>query len=87
MQIRVVDVSGSYGSPFAQVVRKILHGWMIREGFKVVFSPKPVIKGSVIVTDSSPNKKSTVSAIPYMPAIFRLTLASVVVRDLLGVNF
>ncbi|MCB2218842.1 MAG: tRNA threonylcarbamoyladenosine dehydratase [Bacteroidetes bacterium] len=82
-QVRVGDVSESYGCPFAQVVRKKLHGWGIRQGFKVVFSPEKVIKESVIVTDNSPNKKSTVGTISYMPAMFGLMVASVVIRELI----
>ena len=37
-QIKIADVSKSYGCPFAQVIRKKLHGWEIRSGFKVIFS-------------------------------------------------
>ena len=84
MQVRVGDVSESFGCPFAQVVRKKIHGWGTREGFKVVFSPEKVIKESVIVTDDSPNKKSTVGTISYMPAVFGLMAASVVIRELSG---
>jgi len=83
-QVRVGDVSESFGCPFAQVVRKKIHGWGIRTGFKVVFSPEKVVKSSVIVTDDSPNKKSTVGTISYMPAVFGLTAASVVIRELIA---
>ncbi|MCF8367870.1 MAG: tRNA threonylcarbamoyladenosine dehydratase [Bacteroidales bacterium] len=82
-QIKVADMAGSYGCQFAQVVRKKLHGWGIRTGFKVVFSPEKVPKHAVIVTDSEANKKSTVGTISYMPAIFGLYIASVVIRDLI----
>ena len=84
-QVRIADVSESFGCPFAQVVRKKIHGWGIREGFKVVFSPEKVRKGSVIVTDDSPNKKSTVGTISYMPAVFGLMAASVVIRELVEI--
>lgn len=83
-QIQVTDVSKSYNCQFAQVVRKKLHGWDIRTGFKVVFSPEAVPKSAVMVTDNETNKKSTVGTISYMPAIFGLTAASVVIRDLIG---
>jgi tRNA A37 threonylcarbamoyladenosine dehydratase len=83
-RVRVGDVSESFGCPFAQVVRKKIHGWGIRTGFKVVFSPEKVIKESVIVTDDAPNKKSTVGTISYMPAVFGLMAASVVIRDLIS---
>lgn len=82
-QIKVADVSESYGCQFAQVVRKKIHGLGIRSGFKVVFSPEPVPKRVVVVTDDLPNKKSTVGTISYMPAMFGMTAASVVIRELI----
>jgi len=83
LQVKVGDIDESYGCQFAQVVRKKLHGLGINTGFTVVFSAEPVVKNSVIVTDDSPNKKSTVGTISYMPAVFGLVAASVVIRDLL----
>ena len=47
-QIKVADVSDSYGCQFAQVVRKKIQGWGIRSGFNVVFSPEPVPKKVVV---------------------------------------
>ena len=82
-QIRTGDISESYGCQFAQVVRKKLHGWGIRTGFKVVYSPEKVPKHAIVITENEANKKSTVGTISYMPAIFGLTAASVVIRDLI----
>lgn len=84
LQIQIADVSKSYGCPFAQVVRKKLHGWGIHSGFKVIFSPEPVPKTAIVITDNTPNKKSTVGTISYMPAIFGLMASSVVIRDLIS---
>jgi tRNA A37 threonylcarbamoyladenosine dehydratase len=56
----------------------------INTGFKVVFSAEPVSKNVMILTDDSPNKKSTVGTISYMPAVFGLIAASVVIRDLIN---
>lgn len=83
-QIKIADVSKSHGCNFAQLVRKRLHGWDIRTGFKVVFSPEPVPKNVVVVTDNELHKKSTVGTISYMPAIFGMNIASVVIRDLIN---
>jgi len=82
-KIQVADISQSHTCPFARLVRKKLHGMGVHEGFKVVFSKEEVNKNAVIVTDSSPNKKSTVGTISYLPGIFGLTAASVVIRHLL----
>jgi tRNA A37 threonylcarbamoyladenosine dehydratase len=84
--IRVEDISKSYGCNFAQVVRKKLHGLNIHSGFKVVFSPEVVPKNVVVITANEANKKSTVGTISYMPAIFGMMVASVVIRDLIRNN-
>jgi tRNA threonylcarbamoyladenosine dehydratase len=83
LQIKVADVGESYGCQFAQVIRKKLHALGINSGFKVVFSAEPVSKNAMVITDNSPNKKTTVGTISYMPAVFGLVAASVVIRDLL----
>jgi len=83
LQVKVADIDDSWGCQFAQAVRKKLHSLGITSGFRVVFSDEPVSKKSVIITDNSPNKKSTVGTISYMPAVFGLIAASVVIRDLL----
>lgn len=83
-QVKVVDVSKSYNCQFVQVLRKKLHGRNIRTGFKVVFSPESVPNSAVMVMGNETNNKSTVGTISYMPAIFGLNAASVVIRDLIG---
>jgi tRNA A37 threonylcarbamoyladenosine dehydratase len=84
VQIRVADLSESYGCIFAHAVRKKLRGLGIKHGFKVIFSPEPVPKNVVVITEGESNKKSTVGTISYMPAMFGLTAASVAIRDLLS---
>jgi len=82
-QIDVVDISKSYNCQFVQCVRKKLHGWEIRSGFKVVFSPLSGLKKALRVIENETNEKSMVGTISYMSAIFELTSASVVIRDLI----
>jgi tRNA A37 threonylcarbamoyladenosine dehydratase len=82
--VKVDDLSRSYGCNFARIVRKKLHGLGIRDGFKVVFSDEMVPEHAVMLTDNEANKKSIVGTISYMPAIFGLTAASVVIRDLIS---
>jgi tRNA threonylcarbamoyladenosine dehydratase len=83
LQIRIADIDESFGCPFAQAVRKKLHGLNIRTGFRVVFSAEPVPEHVRVVTDHEANKKSTVGTISYMPAIFGMMAASVVINGLL----
>ena len=84
-QVQIADVAESYGCRFAFIVRKRLHRLGVRSGFKVVFSPEPVDKERIILTDGEQNKKSIVGTVSWMPAVFGNFCASVVVRDLLKV--
>ena len=67
------------------MLRKKLHKLGIRKGFKVVFSPEEVSRDCV-VEERSENKRSNVGTLSYMPAIFGCFVASVVIRDLVGLN-
>lgn len=81
--LKIADISKSYNCPFAQQIRKILRGHGITKGIKVVFSPEPANKESLMFTDGSNFKKSAYGTISYLPATFGATLASVVIRDLI----
>lgn len=84
-QLRVVDISKTYNCPFAQQVRKNLKAAGIYKGIKVVFSPEEIIKESLMLTDGSNFKKSAYGTISYLPATFGATVASVAIRDIIGV--
>lgn len=83
-QIRIADISESYGCPLARILRKRLHRLGITTGFKVVYSPEEVPQNAMRPCDDEPNKKTTIGTISYMPPIFGCFMASVVIRDLLG---
>ena len=83
-QLKVVDISKTYICPFAQQVRKYLKNKGIRKGIKVVFSPEPPIKESLMLTDGKNYKKSAYGTISYLPATFGAVAASVVIRDLIN---
>lgn len=81
--ITVSDISKSYNCMLARALRKRLHKLGIRKGFKVVFSNQLIEKELVIPDDSSPNKKSIIGTMSYMPALFGCYCASVVIQDLI----
>lgn len=83
-RLQVVDISKTYNCPFAQQIRKLLKKSGIYKGVKVVFSPEEYIKESLMLTDGSNFKKSAYGTISYLPATFGATVASVVIRDLMG---
>lgn len=86
-KLQVVDISKTIICPFAQQVRKSLkRKFNIRSGFKVVFSAEEPVKESLMLTDGSNYKKSAYGTISYLPAVFGAVCASVVIRDLIGVE-
>lgn len=86
-QLKVTDISKTYNCPFAQQVRKQLKDkHKIYKGIKVVFSPEEPIKESLMLTDGSKFKKSAYGTISYLPAVFGAVAASVVIRDIIGLE-
>ncbi len=82
-QLQIADISKTYNCPLARMLRKRLHKVGIRKGFKAVFSPEEAREGSMILCEER-NKKSNVGTISYLPPLFGIGCASVVVRSLIG---
>ncbi len=82
-KIEIADIASSHHCPLAHMLRKRLHKWGIHTGFWVVFSPEPVRKGAMVLTEET-NKKSNLGTISYMPAVFGCACASVVIRSLIN---
>ncbi|MFN0015374.1 MAG: ThiF family adenylyltransferase [Saprospiraceae bacterium] len=83
-KVQVGDISETYNCPFAQQVRKGLKRKGVRRGVTVVFSSEIVDRDTCMMTDGSKFKKSFYGTISYIPALFGLYMASVVVRDIAG---
>ena len=81
--MEIKDIAKTHHCPLAHMLRKRLHKIGIKRGFWAVFSPEPVREGAMIVCEEQ-NKKSNVGTISYIPALFGIGCASVVVRDLVG---
>ena len=81
--MEIKDISKTHHCPLAHMLRKRLHKMGIRHGFKAVFSPETVREGAMILCEEQ-NKKSNVGTISYIPALFGIGCASVVIRDLIG---
>jgi tRNA threonylcarbamoyladenosine dehydratase len=84
--IRVADFSETYQCNLARMLRKRLKNLGVRYGFKTVFSPEIIDDTAMMLVEDEPNKKTTVGTISYMPAVFGCAMASVVIRDLMGVD-
>ena len=85
-RIAISDISGTTNCPLARILRKRLHRLGIRDGFTAVYSTEVVDKSKVIPTPGEQNKASVVGTVSYMPAAFGIACASVVIRDLAGIN-
>ena len=84
-KVKIDDISKTTYCPLAKAVRTRLHKLGVKRGVTVVYSTEEACKESVIETDEK-YKRSTTGTISYMPALFGLMLASVVVRELAGTN-
>ena len=82
-KMEICDISRTHHCPLAHMLRKRLHKIGIRKGFHAVFSPEPVREGAMILCEEQ-NKKSNTGTISYIPALFGIGCASVVVRSMIG---
>ena len=82
-KLEIADISRTHHCPLAHMLRKRLHKIGIRSGFRAVFSPEPIREGAMILCEEQ-NKKSNVGTISYIPPMFGIGCASVVIRGLIG---
>lgn len=86
LQVEIVDIDETRECTLAKYVRKRLHEMGIYKGITVVYSREKIDESKVIVSEKAFPKKSLIGTISYMPAIFGCTVASVVIRGLIGVE-
>ena len=86
MKVNISDISETTNCSLARILRKRLHRLGIREGFTAVYSPEVTDKKKIVATNGEKNKASIVGTISYMPASFGIACASVVIRDLAGIE-
>lgn len=82
-KVEIADISKTHHCPLAHMLRKRLHKAGVRKGFRAIFSAEPAREGAIIECEER-NKKSNAGTISYMPAVFGIGCASVVIRDLLN---
>ena len=83
--VRVADISETRFCNLARMLRKKLHKLGVIEGFQAVYSPEVVDKDKIIRGSVESNKASNVGTISYMPALFGIVCASVVIRRIAGI--
>lgn len=83
-KVEVSDISKVYNDKMIRYVRKRLKKeFKYVKGIRVVFSTEEVDKSSLVVTDGANYKKSAYGTMSYLPAIFGLTVGSVVINGLM----
>ena len=85
MKVQAGDLSDSYNCKLARYVRKRLQKFGVRSGFPVIFSPEDIDR-SRVKEEEGRNKMSVIGTISYMPPLFGAYCASVVVRQLTGMQ-
>ncbi|MDJ1497830.1 tRNA threonylcarbamoyladenosine dehydratase [Cytophagaceae bacterium DM2B3-1] len=83
-QLRVADIADTRICRLASDVRKRLRRLGIHSGIKTVYSREKHVDQALMYTDGNRFKKSAYGTISYLPAVFGMTCASVVIRDLIG---
>lgn len=83
-QVKIAPLKKSYNCRLAFMVRKRLSAMGLPKEFPVVFSSEELDKSAVILVEDEANKKTTVGTISYIPAIFGMYCASVVINDLIS---
>lgn len=86
LRLNITDISKTTDCNLARLLRKKLHNLGVREGFTAVWSPEAIDKTRIVPVSGEQNKASVVGTISYMPAAFGLACASVVIRDLAGIE-
>jgi tRNA threonylcarbamoyladenosine dehydratase len=81
-RVEIADLSKTYNCPFAQQVRKQLKPYGLRSGITAVFSPEPIIKESLMMTEGTMFKRSAYGTVSYLPATFGAAAASVAIRGI-----
>lgn len=80
-KVQVADISETFNCPFAQQIRKGLKKKGVRRGVTVVFSSELVDRATMMLSDGTRFKKSFYGTSSYIPALFGIHMASVVVRE------
>ena len=82
-QLRLADISETYGCPLARVMRKELRSKLGLYHLRVVFSPEQPHETQQLEAPP-PGRRSVPASVAWVPATAGLLMGSVVVRDLIN---
>ncbi len=80
-QIAVADIAATKKCRLARTIRKELRQWGIEQGIKVVYSTEEF---RPLTGEDTAERKPTLGSSSYLPPLFGLTMAGVVIQELIG---
>jgi tRNA A37 threonylcarbamoyladenosine dehydratase len=83
-KVKIDDISRTYNCPFAQQVRKGLKKKGLRRGVTCVYSHELVDRDTCMTTTGTKFKNSFYGTISYIPALFGLHMASIVIQEVMA---
>jgi tRNA A37 threonylcarbamoyladenosine dehydratase len=86
LAIRITDISETTDCTLARILRKRLHRLGVREGVTAVWSYEATDKKKILHVTEERNKASIIGTVSFIPPVFGLACASVVIRDLAGIT-
>lgn len=86
-KVRVSSLKNSKHCMLSKTIKKRLKKIGIKRGVTIVYSIESLRKDTMMLTDGSDYKRSFYGTNSYLPAVFGLTVASVVIRDLIGEKY
>ena len=81
-RIKIVPIEETFKCPLAFDVRKRLNRLGVNGGFDAVFSDELITDDKITINPKGSKKRSFIGTVSYMPPIFGLCCASVVIRNL-----
>ena len=82
-QLRLADISETYGCPLARVMRKELRSKLGIYHLRVVFSPEQPAATTQLEAPS-PGRRSVPASVPWVPSTAGILMASAIVRSLIA---
>lgn len=86
-RVHIADISQTYGCPMARALRRALRAYGIVSGIPCVFSDEPPAACAPACSDTGDSNQQTgkapVGSISFLPAIFGLTAAGIVINAIL----
>lgn len=81
-QLRITDISKTYGCPLARVMRKELRSCGI-EHLNVLFSPEEAAETEQLEAPP-PGRRSVPASVPWVPSVAGLMMGAAIVQDLIS---